>query len=38
MFAAVFAAYLVLQFKAPPLRAEESAVPSFQPELEYINF
>jgi len=38
MFAAVFAAYLVLQFKAPPLRAEESEVPGFQPELEYINF
>jgi hypothetical protein len=38
MFAAVFGAYLVLQFKAPPLRDEVSAHPNFQPELEYINF
>jgi hypothetical protein len=38
MFAAVFAAYLVLQFKAPPLRAEMPEAPGFQPELEYINF
>jgi glycosyltransferase involved in cell wall biosynthesis len=39
MFAAVFGAYLVLQFKAPPLRQDEPAPPAtFQPELEYINF
>jgi len=39
MFAAVFGAYLVLQFKAPPLRQDEPAPhPTFQPELEYINF
>jgi hypothetical protein len=41
MFGAVFGAYLVLQFKAPPLRpaqAGEPESPGFQPELEYINF
>jgi glycosyltransferase involved in cell wall biosynthesis len=39
MFAAVFGAYLVLQFKAPPLRQDEPAPSAaFQPELEYINF
>ena len=38
MFAAVFGAYLVLQFKAPPLRADMPEAPGFQPELEYINF
>jgi hypothetical protein len=39
MFGAVFGAYLVLQFKAPPLRAEVSEASNFQPEqLEYINF
>jgi glycosyltransferase involved in cell wall biosynthesis len=38
MFAAVLGAYLVLQFKAPPLRNDVPARPSFQPELEYINF
>jgi glycosyltransferase involved in cell wall biosynthesis len=38
MFAAVFGAYMVLQLKAPPLRNDVPAVPSFKPELEYINF
>jgi len=38
MFAAVFGAYMVLQLKAPPLRNDLPARPSFQPELEYINF
>jgi len=38
MFAAVLGAYLVLQLKAPPLRNDVPARPSFQPELEYINF
>jgi len=38
MFAAVFGAYMVLQLKAPPLRNDVPARPSFQPELEYINF
>ncbi|MFL6264150.1 MAG: glycosyltransferase family 2 protein [Thermoanaerobaculia bacterium] len=38
MFAAVFGAYMVLQLKAPPLRGNVPARPSFQPELEYINF
>jgi polyisoprenyl-phosphate glycosyltransferase len=38
MFAAVFGAYMVLQLKAPPLRDDILARPSFQPELEYINF
>ena len=38
MFTAVFGAYMVLQLKAPPLRNEAPARPSFQPELEYINF
>jgi glycosyltransferase involved in cell wall biosynthesis len=38
MFAAVFGAYMVLQLKAPPLRNAVLARPSFQPELEYINF
>jgi len=38
MFAAVFGAYMVLQLKAPPLRNDVLARPSFQPELEYINF
>ena len=38
MFAAVLGAYLVLQLKAPPLRNDLPARPSFQPELEYINF
>ncbi|HEY4573736.1 MAG TPA: glycosyltransferase family 2 protein [Thermoanaerobaculia bacterium] len=38
MFTAVFGAYMVLQLKAPPLRNDVPARPSFQPELEYINF
>jgi glycosyltransferase involved in cell wall biosynthesis len=38
MFAAVFAAYLVLQLKAPPLRRDAPSRPGFVPELEYINF
>jgi polyisoprenyl-phosphate glycosyltransferase len=38
MFAAVLGAYLVLQLKAPPLRNDVPARPSFQSELEYINF
>ncbi len=38
MFAAVFGAYLVLQFKSPPLRRDEPSRPGFVPELEYINF
>ncbi len=38
MFAAVFGAYLVLQFKAPPLRRDAPSRPGFVPELEYINF
>lgn len=38
MFAAVFGAYMVLQLKAPPLRNDVPAGPSFKPELEYINF
>jgi glycosyltransferase involved in cell wall biosynthesis len=38
MFTAVFGAYVVLQLKAPPLRNDLPARPSFQPELEYINF
>lgn len=38
MFAAVFGAYMVLQLKAPPLRNDVPARPSFKPELEYINF
>jgi glycosyltransferase involved in cell wall biosynthesis len=38
MFAAVFAAYLVLQLKAPPLRRAAPSRPGFVPELEYINF
>ena len=37
MFTAVFGAYMVLQLKAPPLRNALSR-PTFQPELEYINF
>ena len=38
MFTAVFGAYMVLQLKAPPLRNDVPARPSFKPELEYINF
>jgi glycosyltransferase involved in cell wall biosynthesis len=38
MFTAVLGAYMVLQLKAPPLRGDIPARPSFQPELEYINF
>lgn len=39
MFGAVFGAFLVLQFKAPPLRGQGGPErPGFQPELEYINF
>jgi polyisoprenyl-phosphate glycosyltransferase len=38
MFTAVFGAYMVLQLKAPPLRDDVPARPTFQPELEYINF
>jgi polyisoprenyl-phosphate glycosyltransferase len=38
MFTAVFGAYMVLQLKAPPLRNDVPARPSFQSELEYINF
>lgn len=39
MFAAVFAAYLVLRFTQPGLRtAAVHSPPVFQPELEYINF
>ncbi len=38
MFAAVFGAYLVLQFKAPPLRRDAPSRPRLVPELEYINF
>jgi hypothetical protein len=38
MFGAVFGAFMVLQFKQPPLRDEVQAGPAFKPELEYINF
>ncbi|MFL6193000.1 MAG: glycosyltransferase family 2 protein [Thermoanaerobaculia bacterium] len=39
MFGAVFGAYLVLQFKAPPLRGRGvPEPPAFKPEVEYINF
>lgn len=38
MFGAVFGAYMVLQFKQPPLRQDMQAAPAFKPELEYINF
>ena len=38
MFGAVFGAFMVLQFKQPPLRHGVQAGPAFKPELEYINF
>jgi polyisoprenyl-phosphate glycosyltransferase len=38
MFGAVFGAFMVLQFKQPPLRQDMPAAPAFKPELEYINF
>lgn len=38
MFGAVFGAFMVLQFKQPPLRDEVHPDPAFKPELEYINF
>jgi len=38
MFAAVFAAYLVLRFRSPGLRPAAAGRPVFHPELEYINF
>lgn len=38
MFGAVFGAFMVLQFKQPPLRQDMPPAPAFKPELEYINF